>query len=108
MSTALYQSSVVSEPWSNMSPIYLFDEPVKIKTRIGEILDLNGRYIRVLIQNTWLYFQIISETKTTFSVIRLQPDNYIPNAYYLTDDKNKFQDLINNGAFTKGRNIYLF
>lgn len=90
------------------SPIYLFGEPVKYKTRIGDTLNLNGRYIRVLIQDKWLYFQIISETRTTFSVIRLQPDNDSPNTFYLTNDKNTFLGLINDGAFTKGRNIYLY
>jgi hypothetical protein len=103
--TISYQPQLESR---TMQPIYLFGEPMKVKTRIGETLNLDGSYIKILIQDTWLYFQIISETKTTFSVIRLQPDNFIPNAFYVTDEKNKFHGLINDGAFTKGRNIYLF
>ena len=91
-----------------IEPIYLYNKPMKIKTKIGHDLNLNGRYICVLVHQQWLYFQIISETNTTFSVLRLQPDNVIPNVFYLTDTKNKFNGLINDGAFTKGRNIYLF
>ena len=59
-------------------------------------------------KNIWIYLQIISETSTSFSVLRLQPDQYNERKFYLTDEKNKFHGLIKDGSLGKSRNIYLF
>jgi hypothetical protein len=97
-------------PQIGPSIIYLPQESVLVKTKQNEKLNLNGRYIKLYItnKNIWIYLQIISETPTSFSVLRLQPDQYNERKFYLTDEKNKFHGLIKDGSLGKSRNIYLF
>lgn len=90
--------------------IYLSDEYSHIRTTPGELLNLNNRICMVEIpsKNERIYFKIISETNTSFSGIRLQQDQYNNQKFYLTDEKNKWHGIICDGAFTKGRWIYVF
>ena len=90
--------------------IYLLDEITKIHTSQGQYLNLNNKICMIEIpsKNERIYFKFISETETSFSGIRLQQDQYNPKKFYLTDEKNKWHGIINDGPFTKGRWINVF
>jgi hypothetical protein len=90
--------------------IYLPNEYTLIKTKGGQQLNLNNKICKVEIpsKNTWIYFKFTEETDTSFGGIRLQQDSYDNNKFYLTDEKNKWHGIIKNGAFSKGRKIYIF
>jgi hypothetical protein len=90
--------------------IYLTDKCTKNHTSQGEYLNLHNRICMVEIpsKNERIYFKFISETDTTFSGIRLQQDEYNHKKFYLTDEKNKWHGIISDGAFVKGRWIYVF
>jgi hypothetical protein len=89
--------------------VYLSDEFTYIHTWQGEILNLNNRICMVETRTgEKIYFKLISETDTCFSGIRLQQDQYNNKKFYLTDEKNKWHGIVNDGAFVKGRWIYVF
>jgi hypothetical protein len=90
--------------------IYLSDTFSHIHTMKGELLNLNNRICMVEIpsKHTFIYFKLISETETSFSGIRLQQDTYDNKKFYLTNERNKWHGIISDGAFTKGRWIYVF
>ena len=90
--------------------IYLSDKITKIHTSQGEYLNLNDKIcmVEILSKNERIYFKFISETATSFSGVRLQQDQYNNKKFYLTDEKNKWHGIINNGSFTKGRWISIF
>jgi len=83
--------------------------PTQVKTVIGENLNLNGRICKIhfVEKDVWMYLKIVSETLTSFSCVRLQQDQYNDQKFYVTDEKNKFHGIINDGSLTKGRIIYL-
>jgi len=90
--------------------VYIQDtEPIQLKTVIGGDLNLNNRICKIhfVEKDVWMYLKIISETSTSFSCIRLQQDQYNNQKFYITDEKNKFHGIINDGSLTKGRIIYL-
>lgn len=90
--------------------IYIFDSaPLEIKSREGESLNLEGKICKTYIKSkdTFIYFKFVGESFTGFSGIRLQPDQYNQNKFYLTDEKNIWH-IIEPGPFKKGRTIYVF
>ena len=90
--------------------IYISKEFSKIRTSRGDALNLNNRICMVEIpsKNERIYFKLINETATSFSGIRLQQDQYNNKKFYLTGEKNKWHGIISDGAFAKGRWIYVF
>jgi len=64
--------------------------------------------VKITKTNTWVHFKLIQETKTSFSGVRLQQDQYDTTKFYLTDEKNKWHGLMNDGPFIKGRLLYVF
>ena len=89
--------------------IYLSDEFTNIHTSKDEYLNLNDRICMIETRKKErIYFKIISETAKTFTGIRLQQDQYNNNKFYLTDEKNKWHGIINDGSFVKGRWICVF
>jgi uncharacterized protein YgiM (DUF1202 family) len=90
--------------------IYLNQEPSLVKTRLHEMLNLNNKICKLYVRNKneWIYFKLVEETPTTFSGIRLQPDQYNSQKFYLTDEKNKWNGILADQAFTKSRRIYVY
>jgi hypothetical protein len=90
--------------------VYLPENFVRILTKKGELLNLNNKICMVEIpsKNESIYFKLVSESLTSFSGIRLQQDKYNNKKFYLTNEKNKWHKIICDGAFTKGRWIYVY
>ncbi len=90
--------------------VYLSNESIRVKTNQDITLNLQNRICRVEIpsKNESIYFMFVSETPKTISGIRLQKDQYNNNKFYVTDEKNKWHGIITDGAFTKGRWIYVY
>jgi len=90
--------------------IYLQNEPLLMKSKQGETLNLKNKVCKVYITKSKesIYFLFTEETKTTFGGIRLQRDQYNNNKFYVTDEKNKWHGVNRDGSFTKGRDIYVY
>ena len=90
--------------------VYLPNECSVVKTTPYVTLNFQNRICKVEIptKNEWIYFKFISESPTTISGIRLQQDKYDNNKFYVTDEKNKWHGIVNDGSFTKGRYIYVY
>ena len=90
--------------------VYLSGECSAVKTNQQVTLNWQNRICKVKIpsRNEWIYFKFDSETATTISGIRLQPDQYDNNKFYVTNEKNRWHGIITDGPFTKGRWIYVY
>jgi hypothetical protein len=90
--------------------VYLPNECYAVKTKEHEPLNLVNKICKVKIskKEVWIYFKFISETATGFSCIRLQQDQYDNNKFYVTNEKNKWHGIVSDGAFHKGRLIYVY
>ena len=93
--------------------VYLSSNPfdvTRVRTKENETLNLVNKICKVKIckKDVWIYFKFISESSKTFSGIRLQQDQYDNNKFYVTDEKNKWNGLVSDGAFHKGRQIFVY
>ena len=72
--------------------------------------NLNNKFCKIFIpsKNKWLYIKIINECKSSFSGIRLQQDDFNNKKFYLTDEKDKWHGIIQDGKFSKGRYIFIY
>jgi hypothetical protein len=90
--------------------VYLEGEASLVKTKRGVELNLDGKICKVKIEETneWLYFKFTTHSNTTFGGIRLQQDQYDNNKFYLTDELNKWHGINQDGAFSKGRQVFVY
>jgi len=90
--------------------VYLEGEASLVKTKRGVELNLDGKICKVKIEETneWLYFKFTTHSKATFGGIRLQQDQYDNNKFYLTDELNKWHGINADGAFSKGRQVFVY
>ena len=91
--------------------IYLEGEASLVKTKRGVDLNLDGKICKVGIGKEtkyWLYFKFTEQTSDTFGGLRLQQDQYDKNKFYLTDELNKWHGINADGAFSKGRQVFVY
>jgi hypothetical protein len=90
--------------------VYLPNESTKIRTKLGELLNLNGR-IGMIETKTGqqIYFKISRESLTTISGFRLQQDQYNNKKFYVTDEENEWHVFKKEKqALTKGRGMVVY
>jgi hypothetical protein len=90
--------------------VYLPGECTLIRTKVGVKLNLDNKICKIRIKKTneWLYFKFTEQKTYGFGGLRLQPDQYNNNKFYVTDELNKWHGIIGDGLFSKGRQIFVY
>lgn len=90
--------------------VYLQGDGSLVRTKVGVELNLDNKICKIRIKKTneWLYFKFTAQKRYGFGGLRLQQDQYDNNKFYVTDELNKWHGIIDNGLFSKGRQVFVY